>query len=99
MLMIFSFILIVKQKHFFEQYRTKALKSLCIYCTVSYQDLESVQQRGSVCQAAILLVGGVVLGNVAICSSAEEDFLNAAGEGVAQVLDWVHHDTTVDHRA
>lgn len=63
---------------------------------VSYQDLESVKQRGSICQAAILLVGGVVLGNVAICSSAEEDFLNAAGEGVAQVLHWVHHHTTVD---
>lgn len=65
----------------------------------SYQDLKSVKQRGSICQAAILLVGGVVLGNVAISSSAEEDFLNAAGEGVTQVLDWVHHHTTVDHGA
>lgn len=63
----------------------------------SYQDLKSVKQRGSVCQTAVLLVGGVVLWNVTICSSAEEDFFDAAGEGIPQVLDWVHHHPTVDH--
>lgn len=64
--------------------------------TASYQDLESVQKRGGICQAAILPVGGVVLWNVTICPSAEEDFLNATGEGVAQVLHRVHHHTAVD---
>lgn len=64
--------------------------------TASYQDLESVQKRGSICQAAILLISRVVLGNVTICTSAEEDFLDATGEGVTQVLDWVHHHTTID---
>lgn len=64
--------------------------------TASYQDLESVQKRGGVCQAAILLVGGVVLWNVTIRPGAQEDFLNATGEGVAQVLHRVHHHTAVD---
>lgn len=59
----------------------------------SYQDLESVKKRGSIGQAAILLVSRAVLGNVAICTSAEEDLLNATGERVTQVLDWVHHHT------
>lgn len=67
--------------------------------SASYQDLESVKQRWSICQASILLIGGVVFGNVAVCSCAEEDLLNAAGEGVTQVLDWVHHHTAVDHGA
>lgn len=65
----------------------------------SYQDLESIKKGGRICQAAILLISWVVLGDVTICTSAEEDFLNAAGEGVPQVLDRVHHDTTVDCRA
>lgn len=64
--------------------------------TASYQDLESVQKRGGICQAAILLVGGVVLWNVTICPSTEEDLLNATGEGVAQVLHRVHHHTAID---
>lgn len=65
----------------------------------SYQDLESVKKRGSICQAAILLVSRAVLGNVAICTSAEEDLLNATGEGVTQVLDWVHHHTAINRGA
>lgn len=65
----------------------------------SYQDLEPIKKRGSVCQAAILLIGWVVLGNVTIRTSAEEDFLNATGEGVTQVLDRVHHNATIDCRA
>lgn len=65
----------------------------------SYQDLEPIKKRGRICQAAILLISWVVFGNVTICTSAEEDFLNATGEGVTQVLDRVHHHTTVDCRA
>lgn len=58
-----------------------------------------MQQRGCVCQAAILFVSGVVFGNVTVHSGAEEDFLNAAGEGVTQVLDWIHHHTAINHGA
>ena len=61
-----------------------------------YQDLEAVQQGGGVGQAAVLLVGGVVLGHVAVGAGAEEHLLDAAGERVAQVLDGVHHHTAVD---
>lgn len=64
--------------------------------TASYQDFESVQKGWGVRQAAVLLVGGVVLGDVTVRPSAEEDFLDAAGEGVTQVLDRVHHHTAVD---
>lgn len=72
------------------------VKYLACGFTAAYQDLESVKKRGGVCQAAVLLVRWVVLGNISICTSAEEDFLNATGEGITQVLDWVHHHTAVD---
>lgn len=64
--------------------------------TASYQDFKSVQEGRGVRQAAVLLVGGVVLGDVTICPSAEENFLDAAGEGLTQVLDWIHHHAAVD---
>lgn len=72
---------------------------LATHVVTSYQDLEPIKKRGRICQAAILLVGWVVLGNVTIRTSAEEDFLNATGEGVTQVLDRVHHHATIDCRA
>lgn len=62
----------------------------------TYQNLEPVQQRGRICQAAVLLVGGVVLRDVTICPSAQKDLFNAAREGVTQILHRVHHDTTID---
>ena len=43
----------------------------------SYQDFESVKKRGSICQAAILFISGVVLGYIAVCTGAEEDLLDA----------------------
>lgn len=64
-----------------------------------YQNLESVKQRGRICQAAILLVGGVIFGDVSICSGAEEHLLDAAGEGVTQVLDRVYHYTSINRGA
>lgn len=77
-------------------------QSFLVFAThlvTSYQDLEPIKKRGRICQAAILLMGWVVLGNVTIRTSAEEDFLNATGEGVTQVLDRVHHHATIDCRA
>lgn len=65
----------------------------------SHQDLEPIKKRGGIGQATILLISWVVLGNVTIRTSAEEDFLNATGEGVPQVLDRVHHHATIDCRA
>ena len=62
-----------------------------------YQDLESVKQRGSISKAAILPISRVIFGDVTISSSAEEHFLNAAGEGVTQVLDRVYHHTPINH--
>lgn len=64
----------------------------------SYQYLKSVEQRGGIGQAAELLIGGVIFGNVAVGSGAQEHFLNAARERVAQVLHRVHHHAAVDRR-
>lgn len=62
----------------------------------THKNLESVQQWGGVGQAAKFKLGRVVLWYISISASAEENLLNAAEEGVSQILNRVHHDTTVD---
>ena len=65
------------------------------YCT--YDDLESIEQRGSISQTAILVVVGVVLGHVSIRASAQEHLLYVTDKGISQVLDWIHHHSAIDH--
>lgn len=63
---------------------------------VTYNDFESVQQRGSVSQAAKLKAAGVVFWNVSISSCTQEDFLYVAKKGVTQVLHWIHHHSAIN---
>ena len=63
---------------------------------VSYEDLEAVEQRGRVRQAAELKLGGVVLGHVAVGPGTQVHLLDVAEERVAQVLHGVYHDPAVD---
>ena len=66
-------------------------------CTsVTYDDLESVENGRSVGQTAKLKVAGAVFGDVSIRSGAEENFLYVTNEGVAQVLHRIHHHSAVD---
>lgn len=65
---------------------------------LAYQDFESVKQRWGISQTAILLVDGVVFGDVSINTSAQEDLLDTAREGVTQVLHRVYHHASIDVR-
>jgi hypothetical protein len=65
------------------------------YCT--YNDFESVKQRWSISQTAVLIVVGVVLGHVSIRAGAQEHLLYVTDKGIPQILDRVHHHSAIYH--
>ena len=62
----------------------------------TYDNLEPVQKRGRICQAAKLKLGRVVLWHVSIRAGAEVHLLDVAEERVAQVLHGVDKHTAID---
>lgn len=78
------------------------IASLCILKLRHYKfeythnNLESIQQRRGVGQAAKFKLGGVILWYIAISTSAEEHLFNATIERVSQVLHRIHHHTAIN---